>query len=368
MVRIGTVPPDPKREFWEQLAAGERAEERGDPHTAAAAYRAVVAAGDVPDAVEARFRLGRLTLRQGNPEAALAIFAGALDLARQLGDPDLEALVQNGIGAAHHARDDHRAAREAYGAAHSLATAPALLGKITLNLGVIESADGHFDLARVHYADAVRLCEAASDTGSTMLALLNLGIVEVELGNWTGADGALLAALSLAVATGDRAATAKALLNHSPVLVELGSIDQAIEQTNRAGALYRELGDELGAAEALRWRAHAVGRSRDLAAACEDARAALATAVRLGATRLEAEAARDLGVLLGLRGESIAGRACLHQSLAAFTRLGARRDAAEIGRLLSRPTPTRSLERVDSPDASPAPGQAVTVRRRPSAG
>lgn len=338
---------EPAAEYRIQLEAGERAEAAGDPHTAAAAYRAVIAAGDVPAAVDARFHFGRLALRQGNADAALSSFGQALALARQLGEPELEALVQNGIGAAHHARDDFDAARLAYTAAHSLATEPVLRGKITLNLGVIESADGHLAAARDHYAEAVRICGAAGDWASVTVALLNLGIAQTELGLYTDAHGSLSAAIQRATEAGDRDTVAKALLNHSPVLVELGAIDDAIEACNRAGDLYQELGDELGAAEALRWRAHAVGRSGDLSAATADARTALALATRLGATRLEAEAARDLGVLLGLGGDGIAGRARLHQALAAFTALGARHDAAEVGRLLSRPTPARSLERID---------------------
>jgi hypothetical protein len=92
-----------------------------------------------------------------------------------------------------------------------------------------------------------------------------------------------------------------------------------------------------------------LGRAGDRPAAERDAREALQIAVRSGARLLEAEAARDLGVLLGLLGDRTNGGKQLHRALALFTELGARRKATEVASLLRRPTPTRSLERIDEP-------------------
>ena len=131
------------------------------------------------------------------------------------------------------------------------------------------------------------------------------------------------------------------------MLVEQGALPLAIEHCERALAIYDDIGDEVGRGEALRWRAHALGRKGDRSAALRDAREALQIAVRSGARLLEAETARDLGVLLGLVGDRTNGGKQLHRALALFTELGARREAAEVASMLRRPTPSRSLERIE---------------------
>jgi tetratricopeptide (TPR) repeat protein len=320
----------------ERLAAGERAEAAGDYVTATAAYRAVSEAEDETLAADAFYHLGRVTWRQGRFVAALALFEKALLMAERLGDRALSAQVGNGVGAVHHARGDYAAARHAYLLAQEQADEPAMRGRIMLNLGVIESSQDNHVAARSHYDEAFRLCQAAGDRTS-----------EADLEQWAEADASFVAALALATEGNDVEMIAKALLNRSEVLVEQGALAEAVEHCQRALAIYDDIGDEVGRGEALRWRAHALGRAGDRPAAERDAREALQIAVRSGARLLEAEAARDLGVLLGLLGDRTNGGKQLHRALALFTELGARREATDVASLLRRPTPARSLERID---------------------
>jgi tetratricopeptide (TPR) repeat protein len=331
----------------EQLAAGERAEMAGDYIAAVAAYRAVV---DVPDervAAQAYFCLGRVSWRRSRFDASLEAFESALVLARRLGDEELQARVENGIGAVHYARGDHAAARRAYAAAQALTHDDAMRGRIILNLGVIENIESNYAAASAHYEEAYRLFLESGDSDSATLALHNRGMVEADLARWDDAVRSFLAALELATKAGNREMVAKTLVNLSEVLVERGAFDKAIEHCDRALAIYAVVGDEVGRGEALRWRAHALGRSGELIAAERNANEALHIAMRCGARLLEAEASRDVGVLRGLLGDRAGGIKQLRHALVLFNELGARREAKEVALLLQRPTPSRSLERVD---------------------
>ena len=331
----------------EQLAAGQRAETAGDYVAASAAYRAVVEVPDERLAAEAQFCLARVSWRQSRFDAALHSFESCRALADRLGDEEMIARVDNGIGAVHCACGDYAAARRAYAAAGARTADDALRGKILLNLGVIANIEGDFPIARDHYDRANQLFEACGDLASAMLALHNRGMVEADLEEWEPADASFLSALAIATERGEREMIAKCLVNRSEVLIERGQLTDAADHCDRALLIYADVGDEVGRGEALRWRAHALGRIGDHYEAERDATEALRIAIRCGARLLEAEAARDLGVLRGLLGDRAGGNKQLRRSLSLFTELGARRDAGEVAALLQRPTPNRSLRRVE---------------------
>ncbi len=335
----------------EELAAGARFEASGDYLAAAAAYRAVTEQGDETDAAEGWFRLGRVSWRHGRHDAALAAFQSARALAERTGDVELLARVENGTGAVHYARGDHTSARRAYAAAGALTRDDSMRGRVVLNLGVLASAEGDLAAAREHYERARGLFLQGGDVGGAALALLNRGIAEAANSDWALADSSLCAALALAMDGADREAVAKILVNRSQVLVERGALEEAVAHCDRAMAIYAEVGDDVGRGEALRWRAHALGRAGSPRLAERDAAEALQIAVRAGARRLEAESARDLGVLRGMLRDRASSHKLLRRALELFTELGARGDAAEVGAMLQRPTPARSLPRIDLDEA-----------------
>ena len=328
------------------LIGGQVAEAAGDFVAASVAYRALIAAPDEPVAAEARFLLGRVSWRQGRLDAALASYESARALAEGLHDTELHARIDNGIGAVHYARGDYAAARRAYAAAESRTADHVLKGKVLLNLGVIESIEGHNERAHDHYHRAFLLFEQHDDVASATLALYNRGLVESELLRWADADASFTAALRLATDAENRELVARTLVNRSEVLVELGALNDAVASCDQAVAIYAAIGDDVGRGEALRWRAHALGRAGDHAGAERNASEALHIAMRSGTRLLEAQSARDVGVLRGLMGDRAGGVKELRRALALFTDLGKRTDAAEIGVLLSRPTPNRPLHRI----------------------
>jgi tetratricopeptide (TPR) repeat protein len=314
----------------EQLAAGERAEAAGDFLAAAAAYRAVSALLDESLAMEAHFRLGRVSWRQGRFPAALAAFEDARALASRVGDTELVARVNNGIGAVHYALGDYTAARHAYRAALDGTQDVGMHGKIVMNLGVIENIQGNLDEARGQYERARLLFEQSGDDESTMLALHNRGMVDADLGRWDDADDAFLRALALAMAGGNREMTARTLVNRTEVLIARGSLDDAVAHCDRALSIYEDVSDEVGRGEALRWRARALGEAARYEAAEADATEAMLIAIRCGARLLEAESARDLGMIRIQLGDRAGATKELKRALALFTKLGAHRDAEDV--------------------------------------
>lgn len=55
----------------------------------------------------------------------------------------------------------------------------------------------------------------------------------------------------------------------------------------------------------------------------------------------------NLGVIENIEGDRAGATKALTRVNMIFVQLGARREAAEVGALLSRPTPARSLTRID---------------------
>src|SRR3954470_14999840 len=120
----------------EHLAAGERAENAGDFVGAVAAYRSVVSVADEALVAKAYFCLGRVSWRQGRYDAAFAAFESARALAARLGDIELVARIDNGVGVVYQSRGDHAGARRAWAAAEQRTTDSQLRSMLLLNMGV----------------------------------------------------------------------------------------------------------------------------------------------------------------------------------------------------------------------------------------
>ena len=332
----------------EQLASGERAEAAGDFLAAASAYRAVTAVADESLAAEAHFRLGRVSWRQGRFTPALAAFEDARALAARIGDVELVARIDNGIGAVHYALGDYPAARQSYSAALEATREVGMHGKIVMNLGVIENIQGNLEEARARYERARQLFEQSGDEESAMLALHNRGMVDADLGRWDDADDAFLRALALAMSRGNREMVARSLVNRTEVLIERAALDDAIAHCDRALSIYEDVSDEVGRGEALRWRARARRAAARYEAAESDANEALLIAIRCGARLLEAESARDLAMIRIQLGDRSGAMKELRRAHALFTKLGAHREAAEVEIQMPRATPARSAGRISS--------------------
>lgn len=317
----------------QRLEAGEQAERRGELAAAAAAYEAVAAdpvAGAEVAVATAQFRLGRVAWRQSRFDDALRAYETARALAQRLGDDELRANAENGVGAVHYARGAYAQARACYGVALEAAREEGTRAKALLNLGVIANIQGEYADARALYERSRDAFRRARDAAGLTLVLHNLGMLHADQEHWDEAEEAYQECLRLAEQQGNTYMVANVLVNRSEVLSARGALEDAIAQCERAIVIYTEFGDEAGRAESLRWYGHALRRLGEHAAAERALTEAVRTATRLQAKLLEGEASRELGALRRAMGDAEGAARWLGRALETFTALDARREAAEV--------------------------------------
>lgn len=318
------------------LARGEDAERRGDLVAAATAYTAAVASSEMRVVAAATFRLGRVSWRQGRFDDALRHYERARALAIPLGDDELVANVENGIGALHCERGAYVQARASYLVAIERTGNLALRGRILLNLGVLANISGDLDEARARYAKSIAEFEQADDDEGLALVHHNLGMVHADGADWAAATEAYDKALVISERLGMRQMVANVLLNRAEVLCAQKRPAEAAATSERALALFGELGDQAGRAEAHRWKGRALMQLADANGARECLQEAVRLAKQLGTPLLEAEASRDLGELALALDDQAGARTWLKRALEGFETLGARLEAAAVRELLSK--------------------------------
>jgi tetratricopeptide (TPR) repeat protein len=314
----------------EALAQGEKAERRGDLVAAANAYSEATASSDVRVVAAATFRLGRVAWRQGRFDDALALYERARGIAAQVGDDDLLANAENGIGALHCERGAYVQARASYHVALERTSDAALRGRILLNLGVLANIEGDLNDARGRYQKAAVEFERASDNEGLALAHHNLGMLHADCRDWVAAAESYERSLAISEKLGMRQMVANVLLNRAELLCARNLPDEARASCDRALALFGELGDQVGRAETHRWQGRALAQLGDDAGARHRLEEAVRLARQLGIPLLEAEASRDLGALHLASGDRAGARAWLERALEKFTGLGAKREAGEV--------------------------------------
>jgi tetratricopeptide (TPR) repeat protein len=318
------------------LIHGEAAERRGDLVAAANAYSAAAASPDAPTAGAATFRLGRVLWRQGRFDDAMRLYGRARAMAAELGDDELIANAENGIGALHCERGAYVQARASYLVAIERTGRPALRGRIHINLGVLANIQGDLDEARSRYAKSVAEFEKADDAEGLALVYHNLGMLHADRADWVAAAESYEKCLSISERLGMRQMVANVLLNGAEVLCAQGRAADAVASCDRALALYEELGDGVGRAETHRWKGCALVQIGDASSAAEWLEEAVRLATQLGTPLLEAEASRDLGALFLAAGDRALARTWLKRAHEGFETLGARLETAAVGALLEQ--------------------------------
>jgi tetratricopeptide (TPR) repeat protein len=318
------------------LTRGEEAERRGDLVAAANAYTAAATSADLRVVGAATFRLGRISWRQGRFDDALRLYERARALASDLGDDELVASVENGIGALHCERGAYVQARASYLVAIERTGQPALRGRVLLNLGVLANILGDLDEARSCYSKSIDEFEKVDDAEGLALVHHNLGMVHADRSDWVAAEESYEKALAVSERLGMRQMVANVLLNRAEVLCARKRAAAALASSERALALFEELGDQGGRAEAHRWKGRALMLLADASGAKQWLQEAVRLATQLGTPLLESEASRDLGELcLALDDREGAGT-WLKRALKGFETLGARLEAAAVRALLEK--------------------------------
>jgi tetratricopeptide (TPR) repeat protein len=202
---------------------------------------------------------GRALLARTRFADSLPSLGDALDTARVLGDPDLEARALICIGIANHRRHLDVPASEALERALALVRPDDMRRQSVVHgyLGLIDQEAGRMAAARVHYREALRAIETGGSHNRAFLetaARLRLAFLALDEGN--PADAALECEQAIALAVGSRSRRMRALGECGLALArwflaQLDDAHQLITDSARLLAEARDLSNE-GFAQAIR--------------------------------------------------------------------------------------------------------------------
>ncbi|HSU92846.1 MAG TPA: tetratricopeptide repeat protein, partial [Gemmatimonadaceae bacterium] len=272
------------------LAEGEEAEKRGDLPAAITAYRRLSASEVAAAAAQGLFRLGRVAWRQGRLDDALELYERARAAAIDLGDDELRAAIENGVGSVFCQRGIFTQARASYAVASELAVSAALRGRIQINMGALALLLGDIEQARESYERAVALLDSIGDEEALTIALHNLALAHAEEQDWEAAETSFERCLAIAEKRADRSVIAGVLLNQAELRCESERYPEALERSEKSLALFGEMEDENGRAAALRVQGEIYRKMHQLEEAEPRLKEAIRIAGRLQLLTLEAEA------------------------------------------------------------------------------
>ena len=297
------------------LAEGDEAEQKGDLQTASAAYRRLSTSDVAGPAAQGLFRLGRVAWRQGRLDDALELYERARAAAIELGDDDLRAAIENGVGSVYCQRGIFTQARSSFAVASELAASPALRGRIQINMGALALLLGDVEEARASYERAVELLDSINDEEGLTLEADGLA--------FEGAEASFELCLTIAAKRGDKSVMAGAMLNQAELRCEAERYPEALERSEKSLAIFGELQDESGRAAALRVQGEIYRKMHQLEEAEPRLKEAIRIAGRLQLLTLEAEAARELGMVKAGRGDVTSATKWLRRALARFSLMSA---------------------------------------------
>ncbi len=209
------------------------------------AVEAAEAVGSLGERLWARYQLAVAQTEAGRATASREGFAAALELARELDDPQAIRDCAHALAAlAARAGDDERARsgfREALELARALDDAATIRDELH-GLAILDARAGALELARAEYAEALELARAVADPASIYLERYGLALIELRQGAVEQARAGFTEAAELARELGD----ADALMD---TLSSLGALEA---QHGEPAAARVALSEALGLAEQLR--------------------------------------------------------------------------------------------------------------------
>lgn len=171
---------------------------------------------------------------QGDWEAALAAAIRGIELARELGRPDLVAEALNARAAVHFSRGAFIEAQQLFEEMLELAQDPRVRGLALQNLGSIHGQTGELELSEQRFAEADRHFEEAGYAWGRAHVHNNRAALALERGDHAGAEAASRAAAQAARLSEDLDLLAIATMNLAEALTGLGRLDEAEEEVSKA--------------------------------------------------------------------------------------------------------------------------------------
>jgi CHAT domain-containing protein len=196
---------------------------------------------------------GLWLLSEGDPVAAEAAFAQALDRSKALEDPALAANVANNQALARMARGDLQGAVERFADAGLLYRElgdPEGLCDAWINLGVALNRMGRWHQARDVLEGALAQARSRGDLGREIDASIDLALVLAELSAVDQARALLVGALGLAQARSDLDRQGRILVNLAALDQEAGRSESALARTTAAQQAFAGAGRPRAAAAA----------------------------------------------------------------------------------------------------------------------
>ncbi|MDQ3024476.1 MAG: tetratricopeptide repeat protein, partial [bacterium] len=269
--------------------------------------------------------LGRAHWQLGNYSAALALLEQALALSRETGNRGGEANALNNIGIVERMQGNYSEARALF--EQSLRIVRELGNRsgeayVLSNIGNLEYFQGNQSAARALTEQALALRREVGDRDGEGACLNNLGIVEYFQGNHSAARALYEQSLRIVRETGHRQFEANALGNLGVVERMQGNYSAAWALFEQSLALFRERGDRSGEANVL----GNLGVVEQLQGNCGAARALYEHSLQifreLGNRQFEAGALNNLGTVEYKQGNHSAARALYEQALSLSRELG----------------------------------------------
>lgn len=314
-----------------------RAEGRGEWGEAAAlyaaAFRAALAACDIPAAVTALRGQARVRGHERRYDEAEELATLSLEIAERAGLAQAAARALNLVGMVLYLRGDWEAARRIYPQALERALDLGdddLAGLACLNAGVIANSTGEVREARMLYLEGVGSFVRSGNSVNAMLAYNNLGLASADLREWMEAELYFARGIEIGERLSRAPLLAKLYCNRAEPLIQVGDHARAQASLGRAERIAREVGDTGVLVEVHRFR----GMSARVRGLPDEAdthlRRGLAEAVGGEHALVRAETLRELALVRIDAGRHAQARALLQEAHALFAGLGAVTEARRV--------------------------------------
>jgi class 3 adenylate cyclase/tetratricopeptide (TPR) repeat protein len=251
-----------------------------------------ISSGDKENEAQGRLYLGAAFWKQSNYKIAGEHLQRALELARMLNSPKLEADCLRNLGIVAQYQGDFSEAQASYEDALRIyhASGNERGESMVLNsLGSLLIDQGLYRDARAYFEQSLALKRKIGHRRSEHITLHNLGTAADMLGNFSEALDYLEQVQRFVAEMGDRDGEADALLSLAKITFHLGDNRRTEVCLAQALSIDREIGSKFGESEVLAFQAHLAHRLGDHQAAFQLSQGSLALAQELNLSTLQAD-------------------------------------------------------------------------------
>ncbi len=307
---------------------GDTYETIGEYEEAKRCFRYVRGRTDSRETIQRMWtREGQVEIKLGQFERARDCLEPALELHRELDDPEGRVETLNSLGIVAVKQTDFEAAREYFERGSELYRElgnPIGEAKTLGNLGVVERKLGNYGAAQDSHRQALDIFREHGDKNAEANSLGNLGLVATRRGELSTARERYGECLELKRAIDSKRGVSRVYDNLGTVERLAGNLDAAREQYQRAIEIDHETGDRHGRAQSIRDLATVDRMDGAYETARERYRESLETLRELGDRSREARALGEFGILAWLAGDPETATERLGQCLDIYAETGER--------------------------------------------